>query len=175
MKKSLTKKQFAILLLAKLAEKSPITYLEPNKKDIKTCCLPATYKQNIENILCAQNGWAETFSCLINVDEYFKNHFAWEREFSKALKEALSELKKDYTYDFYTDHIKIDFTEAEVDQILSKCPKTTQEQLDHFANLIDAYMYTRDSQENFHDHSAKAVQYMRELKEGKLKPTDLTR
>ena len=73
MKRVLTLKQFVCLLLAKLAEKTPVIQLSPKKQDVLICRLPARYKQNIQNIMCEQNGWTEKFSNLIDVEEYFEN------------------------------------------------------------------------------------------------------
>ena len=58
---------FTILMLATMAN---------NNEGIAS--IPADYKQRIENILCSDNGWKEKFSILINLDDYFEDHFSWE-------------------------------------------------------------------------------------------------
>ena len=165
MKRVLSKKQFCLLLLAKLAEKTPIIQAKAGNKDKLICCLPARYKQNIQNIICEQNGWTEKFSNLIDVEEYFNDHFAWESNLSNALEEVLKELKKSYKYNFYHDRIEITFTQEEVDAILNKFTKPVRENMDHFANLVGDYMYTRQHQEAFRPEDEKSIKLMHDLNE----------
>lgn len=165
MKKVLTKKQFICLLLAKLAEKTPIIQAKPKNKDILVCCLPARYKQNIQNIMCEQNGWTEKFSNLIDVEEYFENHFVWETKISNTLEDVLQELNKSYKYNFYYDRIEITFTQEEVDAIYKKFTKPVIENMDHFANLVGDYTYTREFQENFRFQDDRSVKFMHDLSE----------
>lgn len=165
MKKVLSLKQFTYLFLATMAEQSKIIQLNPNKKDILECCIPATYKQNIQNIMCEPNGWAEKFSTLIDVEQYFDNHFTWEDLFSLQIEEALETLGKDYVYDFSTDTIRIEFTKGEVECLLKKFSKPAKENMDHFARLVGDFIYTRQYREQFHDLDAKSVQFMHNLSE----------
>lgn len=169
MKKVLTLKQFACLLLAKLAEKTPLLQLNPKNQDVLVCCLPARYRQNIQNIMCEQNGWAEEFSNIIDVEKYFENHFLWEYELSKTIEEVLNDLKKSYKYNFYHDRLEIMFTKEEVDTILKNFTKPVKENMDHFANLVGDRIYTREFQESFHDHDSRSVKFMHELSEKKYR------
>ena len=169
MKKVLTLKQFTYLFIATMAEQSKIIQLDPNKKDILECAIPATYKQNIQNIMCEQNGWAEKFSNLIDVEQYFDNHFLWEDMLSLQIKEALETLGKNYVYDFSSDSIRIEFTKREVEAILKKFPKSVKENMDHFARLVGDFIYTRQYSEQYHDNSARSTKYMHELSEKRYK------
>ena len=169
MKKVLTIKQFTYLFLATMAEQSKIIQLDPKNKDILVCVLPATYKQNIQNIMCEQNGWAEKFSTLIDVEQYFDNHFHWEDMLSLQIEDALETLGKKYEYDFFTDTIRIDFSKGEVEVILQKFPKSAQENMDHFARLVGDFIYTRQYQEQYHDNNARSIKYMHELSEKKYR------
>lgn len=162
-KKTLTLKQFSYLFLASLANNSPIIDLK--NKNNRVCVLPANFKQNIQNILCAENGWKEEFSYLIDTDSYFYNHFAWESAFASTLKQTITDLKKDYVYDMAQDCIRISFSQKEVDSILSRFPKARQAEADHFARLVGDFIYSREYQEAHHDHSALAVKYMKNLRE----------
>lgn len=165
MKKVLTQKQFCLLLLAKLAEKTPLIPLKPKNKDVLICRLPARYKQNIQNIICEQNGWTEKFSNLIDVEEYFNDHFTWESNLSNVLEEVLKELKKSYKYNFYHDSLEINFTKEEVDAIYKKFTKPVIENMDHFANLVGDYIYTRQYQEEHRNHDERSVKFMHDLSE----------
>ena len=163
MKKVLDIKKFTYLFLATLAKKTRIIQLDAKNKHILACRLPVNFKQNIQNIMCEQNGWAEKFSNLIDVEEYFYDHFAWEHKFSKTIEEVLKELNKKHTYDIKYDSFCIDFTEKEVDLILRKFTTPVKDNMDHFVNLVIDYIYTREYQENFHDTNAKSIKFMHEL------------
>ena len=169
MKKVLTLKQFAYLFLATMADQSKIIQLDPKKKDILECVLPVTYKQNIQNIMCEQNGWAEKFSTLIDVEEYFDNHFIWEDMLSFQIEDALKTLGKDYVYDFSSDTIRIEFSKGEVEVLLKKFPKAARENMDHFARLVGDFIYTRQYAEQYHDNNARSTKYMHELSEKKYR------
>lgn len=165
MKRVLTLKKFTYLFLAKMAEKTPIIQLKSDKKDILICTLPARYKKNIENIMCEQNGWAQEFSNLIDVDAYFKDHFEWEMLLALNIKNVLAELNKDFEYDFLNDRICIKFTQAEVDAILSKFSKKEKENMDHFANLVGSQIYRREFQEHYQEQDSKSTKFMHDLNE----------
>ena len=169
MKKVLTLKQFTYLFLATMAEQSKIIQFDPNKKDILECCIPATYKQNIQNIMCEQNGWAEKFSTLIDVEQYFDNHFIWEDMLSLQIEDAFEALGKTYVYDFSTDTIRIEFSKGEVEAILRKFPKSAKENMDHFARLVGDFIYTRQFSEQYYDNNARSIKYMHELSEKKYR------
>ena len=148
MKKSLTTNQFSYLLLAKLAEKQQI--IDLRNKNRKICSIPSNYKQIIYDIMSNNDDWKEWFSCLIDTKSYFDNHFAWEKKFSESLNNAIKELNKTYTYNFENDSIDIDFTQEEIDKILSRYSKGVLEQVDHFSNLMNSAGTERKSQEMFH-------------------------
>ena len=163
MKKVLDLKKFTYLFLATMAKKTPIIQLDAKNKHILDCRLPVNFKQNIQNIMCEQNGWAEKFSNLIDITEYFYDHFAWERKFSRAIDEVLKELNKKCTLDIECDSISIDFTEKEVNLILSKFPTPLKDNMNHFANLVADQIYTREFEEHFNEMSATSRKYMRDL------------
>lgn len=167
--------EFVALLLAMLAKNSRVIDLE--NPDVKTVLLPGNFKQIIECILCAENDWKERFSILIDTDSYFENHFAWELELSKSIKEFLESFQKTFEYDLLSDQIKIEFTESEVDDIIKRIPEETmcielpetiRNTMTHFATLLVDLIYTRGFQESQHDYFASAVSYMRALEEEKI-------
>ena len=173
MKQCMEIKDFTYLLLATLANNSKIVNLRD--KSIRTFFIPVNYKQIIQNIMCAGNGWDDEFSILINKEEYFDNHFAWEIKFSSSLKQTLGELQKPYKYDFVGDRLLIDIKQAQVDQILEKFPnKKIRNTMDHFTNLLTDFIYTREYQEEYHDHSAIAVERMRQIKKEKAEKKNTT-
>ena len=138
-------------------------------RNIKTIMIPVNYKQIIENIMCAGNGWDERFSVLINAEEYFDDHFVWEMKFAITLQEVLKEMQKPYKYDFVGDRLLIQIKQEQVDEILAKYPsKKLNDVMGHFANLFVDYIYTREYQENYHDLSAAAIKRMKEIKEKNL-------
>ena len=162
-KKCMEIKDFTYFLLAKLANKSQIINLRD--KNIKTIMIPTNYKQVIENIMCAGNGWDERFSILIDKEEYFDNHFVWETKFAVTLQEVLQEMQKPYKYDFIGDRLLIQIKQEQVDEILSKYPgRKLNDVMDHFANLFVDYIFTREYQENYHDLTAAAIQRMKAIK-----------
>lgn len=158
---------FVCLLLATLAQNPRIIYYED--RDKKTVSLPIQYKQIIENILCADNRWKEEFSILIDIEEYFKNHFIWEQKLALALKQTLINLNKTYEYDFEHDKLLINFTQTEIDMILSQYQsEELKNAMDHFANLLVDYIYTREFQEEIHDYYASSVKKMHDIRERQL-------
>ena len=105
MKKSLTLRNFTILFITTLADNSKVINTEGNDK--KTAVIPVDYKQRIENVMCADNGWIEMFSPLIDISEYFLDHFSWEQEFAIEIKNILQQMGKRIEYDFINDSINI--------------------------------------------------------------------
>ena len=164
----LTVKQFTYLMLASMAENS--TIIDLKRPNIKICALPSNYKQCIENILCAPNRWKEMFSKLIDVEKYFDDHFAWERELSKNIKQVLTELKKEIKYDLRSDNLLIEFKQNEIDVILKQFRMVRQCEMKHFSNLITSGMYQRWHQHEIFDYSARAITKMKEIKESQQKP-----
>ena len=165
--KTLSLNDFVYLLLATLAKKSQI--IDLNDKSKKILSLPVQYKQIIESILCAENGWKDEFSVLINVEEYFEDHFAWERKLASVIKQTLIDLNKTYEYDFENDRLLIIFPEKEIDVIMSKFPdEELKNIMDHFVYLLLDYIYTRYYQESFNDYYAEAVEKMRDINASKI-------
>ena len=151
-------KDFVYLLLATLANNE-----EPNIDGIKKAKIPANYKQIIENIMCAENGWKDKFSMLISIDDYFNDHFYWELELAASIKEVLIELNKNVEYNLENDELIIYFTQTEIDEILNKYDNDEiKEKMTHFASLLVDFIYTRHFQEAFYDYSAMAVKKMKE-------------
>ena len=161
-KKTLSINEFVYLLLATLAQNPRIFDMKDRSK--KIISLPIQYKQIIENILCADNGWKEEFSVLIDTEEYFENHFAWEQKLALTLKQALIDLNKTFEYDFKYDKLLISFTQEEINMILSQYPNEELKNImDQFANLLVDYIYTREFQEEHYDYYASTVSKMHNM------------
>lgn len=164
--KALNLNDFTYLMLATLAQESKIIDLRDKTK--KTISLPIHYKQIIENILCADNGWKEEFSILIDTQEYFDDHFDWERRLSSTIRQILIDLNKSFEYDIIYDRLLITFTQDEVDTIMLRYPdEELKNIMNHFTNLLVAYIYTREFQEEFYDYSAVSVKKMHDMKNNK--------
>lgn len=166
MKETLKIEDFVYLLSGTLGNNSKIIDLTNSNSRIVS--LPSNYKQIIQNILCAENRWKEMFSCLIDIEEYFDNHFAWETELAKTLKKALIEMNKEVVYDFERDSLIITFTKEEVEEILNRYDEEIINSMDHFTNLLTGYIYTREFQEEHYDYYAKSVKKMHELYESEI-------
>jgi hypothetical protein len=161
-KKVLDINEFVHLLLATIAQNSRKIMLKDKKRKIAS--LPFQYKQIIQNILCADNDWREKFSILIDTEEYFENHFAWEQKLALTLKQALIDLNKTFEYDFEYDKLLISFTQEEINMILSQYPNEELKNImDHFANLLVDYIYTREFQEEHYDYYASTVSKMHNM------------
>lgn len=166
-RKVLDIKDFVYLLLATLAKNTKI--IDSRDKNKKIISLPIQYKQIIENILCADNCWNEKFSILIDIEEYFRDHFVWEIKLAAALKEALIGLDKTFEYGFEVDQLFICFTQDEINTILSRYQdEELKKVMNHFANLLVDFIYTREYQETYHDYYASAVRKMHNIKVSQL-------
>jgi len=161
---SLVLEDFVILMLIHLAKKPQSTDLE--NLDNKFAKIPFAYKEIIQNIMFEDNKWCDIFSCLINVDEYFDNHFLWEFKMSNTLKNVLDKLNKNVICDFTSDNFLVSFNEEELrvfsnfydDEIINK-------RMEHFTSLLSNYIYTRYYKENYYDYAANSVKKVKSLKE----------
>lgn len=161
---TLSLNDFVFLMFAMLAKNSKLNDLKDS--NIKIACLPFNYKQIIENILCADNGWKEKFSILIDIDEYFDDHFGWEMNLAYVISNVLNSLNKKIDYDLVMDRFSVSFTSDEVDAVLSKYnDEKLLNTMAHFTNLLTNLIYTRQFQEQFYDYSARAVKKMHDLYE----------
>ena len=127
-------RSFTRLLLADLASKSPILSLNGCKD--KVICLNGDYKTRIEEIMYAENGWAISFSKFIDIEHYFNNQLTWEHQFSLSLQSVLTELNKEWSYDFESDNIEITFSQSEIDKIKGEYDEDILEVMDHFSSLL---------------------------------------
>lgn len=162
----LSLEDFTILMFGMLAKNSKLNDLD--NSDNLIACLPFNFKQNIENILCANNGWKDIFSILIDVSEYFDDHFMWEMNLSYMIKKVLNDLNKNIECDLVTDMFYVCFNADEVSSILDKYEENIINKMDHFTNLLTDYIYTRQFQEMFWDYSASAVKKMQDLRKKEL-------
>ncbi|MBR2708049.1 MAG: hypothetical protein IKE90_01285 [Bacilli bacterium] len=163
MKDTLSLNDFTILMIATLADNSK--FIDFANRDKRIAVIPVDYKQRIENILCAENGWKEEFSILINIDEYFEDHFAWEQQLATQIKAVIERLGKNFEYDFLEDSINISFIQKEIDFILSNYKDENMKNImNHFTSLLSDFIYSRTFQEEFHDYSSRSVQYMKKLR-----------
>ena len=163
MKDTLSLNDFTILMIATLADNSK--FIDFANRDKRIAVIPVDYKQRIENILCAENGWKEEFSILINIDEYFEDHFAWEQQLATQIKAIIERLGKNFEYDFLGDSINISFIQKEIDFILSNYKDENMKNImNHFTSLLSDFIYSRTFQEEFHDYSSRSVQHMKKLR-----------
>ena len=161
--KCLSLYDFVTLMLIHLAEKSQL--IDIRYPDLKYACIPFAYKEIIQNILCAENRWKEMFSNLIDVDEYFDDHFGWEIQMSNTLDKVVKNMNKTVKVDFVRDKFIITFTDDEINNLIKQYPnEEINNSVDHFTNLLNDYIYTREFKEEFHNYSAMSVEKMRVLR-----------
>lgn len=161
---------FANLMLAYLAKKPRIVDIK--KSNIKGACLPMNYKQIIECILTAKNGWKESFSALIDTEEYFDEHFAWEVKLSRAIMQVVKDLEKEIKYDLCADLLIIYYSDEEIATIMKMYDnEELNKTMDHFTNLLQSYIYSRGFQERFDDYFAEAVKTMKQIENRDEKTT----
>ena len=166
--KCLSLYDFVTLMLIHLAKKSQI--IDMRYPDLKYACIPFAYKEIIQNILCAENRWKEMFSTLINVDEYFDNQFGWEIEMSNTLDKVVKNMGKTVTVDFVRDKFIITFTNDELNNLIKQYPnEEINNSMDHFTNLLNDYIYTREFKEEFHNYSAKSIEKMKILRDKQIR------
>lgn len=169
MNKTLELKDFVYLMLACLSKERQIYSLVNKEKIIIS--IPINYKQVIEEILCENNGWKDKFSTLINVEEYFSDHFVWEQKLGLKLKEVLDELGKTIEYNFEFDYFIIYFTKEEIDKIFAKYPnENLVNNMRHFVGLLVDYSFTRQHAEEFNctEPYVNAVKKMHGIYETKI-------
>jgi len=135
-------KHFVLLLLADLASKTQIIYLNDNKN--KIACLSTEYKKIIEDIMYQENGWGIRFATLINIHTYYEFQSDWKKKLGKTIEKVIKELNKEFVYNFENDRIEIEFTKEEINDIKSNYDEETLTIMDHFTNLINDTTFTRN-------------------------------
>ena len=161
---SLPLHDFAKLMIAELAKNSIVKYLRG--VDQKVVYLPFNYRERIENILCADNGWRERFSCLIDIEDYFNDHFWWEERLAEEIKNVTQELKKEITFDIVSEHMIIKLTQEEVEKIEKQYDLFHIERMKHFVDVMTSRIYSRRHKEEFVDYSAKSAAKMKKINSG---------
>ncbi len=157
---------FTKLMLAQLA-KNP-KRLSGKKSKRYVANIPFNYRERIENILCADNGWKEKFSVLIDIDDYFDDHFWWEEKLSQEIMNVVSELGKKINFDIISEYMSVSLNSDEIEYILKQYDKDITKIAEHFfAIMIDVH-YSRRHKEEFVDYSARSVAKMHEIYEKKL-------
>lgn len=131
--------------------------------------LPFNYRERLENILCADNGWKERFSPLIDVEDYFEDHFWWEERFSAEIVKVAKEMDKKIDFDLVRERVSVVFLDDDIKQIQGQFDIQTIDIMNHLVCLVDAYIYSRRYKEELFDYSAKCTAKMRVLHEMKLK------
>lgn len=132
---------FALLLLADMASKSKIFYSD--KRNSKTASLPLNYCEVIEKIMYEENGWGSKFAELIDIYSYYENQSDWEMELGAAISKILQDEKLKSDLDLEYSYLNIHFTKTQIEEIKSRFDEETLDIMDHFSNLLGAYVYTR--------------------------------
>ena len=149
--------EFTLYFLARLTKVQRV--IDLNNRNNVIIDIPANYKDIIEDILNSNESWKEEFSVLIDMDEYFKDHYAWEKKFAISLEKTLTILGKRVDYDFQSDTMRVTFSKMEVQALLDETDnKDLNNIMDHFVSLIQDCQYTRDYREfmdKFDDNNRK--------------------
>ncbi len=132
---------FALLLLADMASKSKIFYSD--KQNSMTASLPLNYCEVIEKIMYEENGWGIKFAELIDIYSYYENQSDWEMELGAAISKILQDEKLKSDLDLEYSYLNIHFTKTQIEEIKSRFDEETLDIMDHFSNLLGAYVYTR--------------------------------
>lgn len=134
---------FALYFLARLTKAQCV--IDLNDKNSVIISIPSNYKDTIEDILNSNDSWKEEFSCLIDMEEYFMDHYAWEKKFAVSLEKIFNILGKKAEYNLQSDTMNIRFTKEEAKVMLEETDNPELNSImDHFVNLVQAYEYTRD-------------------------------
>ncbi len=153
---------FVKLLFAMLAKESNEVY--PRRSKTATIRIPFNYRERIENILCAGNGWKEEFSILIDTEDYFEDHFFWEERLSIEMLAVAKQLNRKFQFDLVNEQIILQLSFMEVNSILSSCKdEEVKKTMKHFASLVLCSLYGREHQEEFVDYTARSRKLMHEL------------
>ncbi len=65
--------EFTLYFLARLTKVQRV--IDLNNRNNVIIDIPVNYKEIIEDILNSNESWKEEFSVLIDIDEYFKDHY----------------------------------------------------------------------------------------------------
>ena len=134
-------KNFVLLLLADLAQKSNSFYLD--NKNLMIAELPLNYCEIIEKIMYAENGWGIKFAELIDIYSYYESQSDWEKELGKTITQTIQEEKLQSNLDLEYNYIEIKFTKEKVKEIRNRFDDKTLNIMNHFSNLIGDASSTR--------------------------------
>lgn len=152
---------FVLLLLARLS-KSP-KMIDLNGKNNVIVSIPSNYKDIIENILTSNEKWRSEFSVLIDMNEYFNDHYEWEKKLAVSLEKILTVLEKKLDYNLKTEMLEISFSKSEMDAILSEMnDEHLSSVMDHFVFLLHDFSYSRDYR-RFKEKNDAVVLHMKKL------------
>ena len=152
---------FACLMLAQLALNDSSVSNKPKTKF--NVSLPFNYRDCIENILCADNGWKEEFSILIDMTDYFEDHFWWEERLSTEIIKIANRMNKHIEYDLKDERIMLEFDENEISKICSRFSIIELALMNHFVSLVMDSIYSRRHKEEIFDYSARTTAKMHML------------
>lgn len=136
-------KHFVELLLADLASKTPIIYLDG--RTTKTAVLSFYYKDIIQNIMYSNNGWGIKFAKIINIHSYYEYQQDWEKKLGNTVRKVLKDLNKEINYDLAYDNFYIEFTSEEISNIKKNFDSETLLIMDYFSNLVGCNSMNRNA------------------------------
>jgi len=116
---------FVELFLVTLAKNDSLQPLLTDTRKKRIAIIPQNYKEKIESIMYSK--LAINFLRLIDSYQYYEKQSSWESKFAENLKEYLKNNNKVAKYNFNKDYIEISYSIEEIDKILKKYDKETQE------------------------------------------------
>ena len=158
---ALSIRDFARLLLIICAKKT--SKIDLSRPQVRTAYIPFNYRQRIENILCANNGWEKEFAILIDVDYYLEDHFWWEENLAEEILGVAEEYQKEISYDLVSELLSIDFFAFEIKMTERYYNENVVKTMERFVNLLLDAIYSRRFQEEFIDYSARTVRRMHDM------------
>ncbi len=105
---------------------------------------------------------------MIDIDEYFDDHFWWEEKLAQEILNVVSELGKEIDFDIISEYMSISLNPDEIKYIFKQYDKDITKIMEHFVDIMTAGLYSRRHKEKFVDYSARSVAKMHELYEKRI-------
>lgn len=138
-------KNFIILLLSTIAEKSKSTSIK-GKHTIKKGALPINYRDAINSIMNTE-GAIEKYGDIIDVHKYYINNTLWVQDMVKGIDNILDSNKYDSEFCYTDGTIIVNFTYNNLKEIHNK---VDQDILDKFKSFTSEFIdYYKEEEKKY--------------------------